>query len=187
MTALETPRPQTVALADPGEIPTINISPSVWVTPNHVVGPQKATHRISQFWTNWTPNQNPSQIPKCIIFDIHLTLTTELSLLTAILRSPTVFLRCGERALSFSFLPCAGAASPLQGLPCNSGCFCPLACSVCSWHSGHGCNVLLVLSSAITLALQEPHRRNSSHGHSPLHTSTDSTWTVLNPCTKHCG
>ena len=77
----------------------------------------------------------------------------------------------GHPSSQGSFLPCAGAASPLQGLPCNSGCFCPLACSVCSWHSGHGCNVLLVLSSAIALALQEPHRRNSSHGHSLLHTS----------------
>ena len=76
----------------------------------------------------------------------------------------------GHHSSQGSFLPCAGAASPLGGLPCNSGCFCPLACSVCSWHSGHGCNVLLVLSSAIahtagtspwellTRALSAPHK-----------------------------
>lgn len=50
-----------------------------------------------------------------------------------------------------------------------SACFYPLACSVCSWHCGHGCNVLLVHRTAITLALQEPHCRNSSHGHSAPH------------------
>ena len=45
------PRPQTNVFGVPGDLPAINTPMTVWATPNHVVGPQKAMQRISQFWT----------------------------------------------------------------------------------------------------------------------------------------